>query len=292
MRRASRGEALRTLLKERTVVLPGVFNAFSALLVEAAGFDGVYVSGAGLANGLAGLPDVGLLSREEVARQAQYIQGAVSIPALVDVDTGFGEGLQIERTIQVFEWTQVAGVQIEDQVDSKRCGHLSGKSLISTQKMIEKLKTAIRARSDDHFLIVARTDARAVEGLESAILRAKAYRDAGADLIFPEALESEREFERFAKEVPGWLVANMTEFGKTPFISVPSFAQMGYVAVIFPMTLFRVMAKAAEQWLGELRDKGTQRDWIGRMQTREELYRLLKYEGYQARDRAGGDSGG
>ena len=267
------------------MVLPGVFNAFTALLAEGAWFQGAYLSGAGLANGLAGLPDVGLLSREEIARQAQYIQGAVDIPCIVDADTGFGGVMQVARTVRVFEDAGVAGIQIEDQTDPKRCGHLSGKSLIPAREMIQKIRTAVRTRKDDDFLVIARTDGRGVEGLESAIERIKAYRDAGADLIFPEALESEKEFARVAREVPGWLLANMTEFGKSPYLSVRTFSEMGYVAVIFPMTLFRVMAKAGEQCLADLAEKGTQKDWIGRMQTRQELYRLLRYEEYQRLDR-------
>jgi len=285
LNRKSHGKALKSLLKKRTVVLPGVFDAFTALLVKAAGFEAAYVSGAGLANAVAGLPDMGLLSREEIVRQAQYIRQAVDIPCIVDVDTGFGGVLQVMRTVRVFEEAGVAGIQIEDQLDPKRCGHLSGKSLIPTTEMIQKIKIAVRTRSDPDFLIIARTDARGVEGLEPAIERAKAYRDAGADLLFPEALESEKEFERVAKEVPGWLLANMTEFGKSPYLSVRSFSQMGYVAVIFPMTLFRVMAKAGEQCLAELAQKGTQKNWIARMQTRQELYRLLRYEEYERQDR-------
>jgi methylisocitrate lyase len=282
--KASMGETLSALMEKRTVVFPGVFNAFSALLAQAAGFDAVYVSGAGLA-GAAGLPDIGLLSREEVARQAQYMIEAVRIPAIIDVDTGFGGILQVMRTVEVFERIGAAGLQIEDQSDPKRCGHLEGKSLVPAAEMARKIRAAAKARTDDRFLLIARTDARGVEGFGAAVARARAYKDEGADLIFPEALQSEREFERFAKEVPGRLLANMTEFGKSPLLTVQRLSEIGYSAVIFPMTLFRVMAKAGEQALVELRRSGTQKTFLDRMQTRQELYRLLRYDEYTNMER-------
>lgn len=285
MKPVSMGHRLREMLGKHTVVLPGVFNGISALLVEEAGFDGVYISGAGLATGVAGIPDIGLLSREEVARQAGYIVDTIRIPAIVDVDTGYGGPIQVMRTVQVFEKLGMAGIQIEDQVEPKRCGHLGGKSLISTLQMAQKIEAAVRAREETGLLIVARTDARGVEGLAAAIERAKAYRDAGADMIFPEALETVQEFEQFAKEVSGWLLANMTEFGKTPSLSVNTFSEMGYAAVIFPMTLLRVMAKFGGAMLADLKREGTQQGWLDRMQTREELYRLIRYAYFEAMDR-------
>jgi methylisocitrate lyase len=285
MKRESKGRRLKELMERQVVVLPGVHNAFTALLVEAAGFEGAYASGAGLANGVAGVPDVGILSREEVARQVAYITEAIRIPLLVDVDTGFGGPLQVMRTVRIFDRLGAAGIQIEDQADPKRCGHLSGKSLISTREMVQKIRAALKARGDSGLLVVARTDARGVEGFGEATVRAKAYREAGADVIFPEALESAGEFERFAKEVPGPLLANMTEFGRTPYLSVQAFAEMGYAMVVFPMTLFRVMAKAGEALLADLKNSGTQRPWLERMQTRSELYRLVRYEEYEEMDR-------
>jgi methylisocitrate lyase len=285
MKQESKGRRLKELMGRRVVVLPGVHSAFTALLVEAAGFDGAYASGAGLANGVAGVPDIGLLSREEVARQVAYITDAIQIPLLVDVDTGFGGPLQVVRTVRIFDQLGAAGIQIEDQSDPKRCGHLSGKSLISTREMVKKIRAAVRARGDSGLLVVARTDARGVEGFGAATARAKAYQEAGADIIFPEALESAGEFERFAKEVRGPLLANMTEFGKTPYLSVQAFAEMGYAMVIFPMTLFRVMAKAGETLLADLKRSGTQQPWLDRMQTRSELYRLVRYEEYEETER-------
>ncbi|HET6369589.1 MAG TPA: methylisocitrate lyase [Nitrospiria bacterium] len=285
MKGESKGHRLKELIQRKIVVLPGVYNAFTALLVEAAGFEGAYASGAGLANGVAGVPDIGILSREEVARQVAYITDAIRIPLLVDADTGFGGPLQVMRTVRIFARLGAAGIQIEDQTDPKRCGHLSGKSLISTREMVQKIRAAVRARGDSGLLVVARTDARGVEGFGAATARAKAYQEAGADIIFPEALESAEEFERFAKEVQGPLLANMTEFGKTPYLSVQAFAEMGYAIVVFPMSLFRVMAKAGEALLADLKILGTQQPWLERMQTRAELYRLVRYEEYEKMDK-------
>ncbi|OHE89264.1 MAG: methylisocitrate lyase, partial [Verrucomicrobia bacterium RIFCSPLOWO2_12_FULL_64_8] len=207
-----------------TVVLPGVFNAATGMLAERAGFEAVYISGAGIANGVAGLPDIGLLTMDEVVRQAGYIADAVQIPCLCDADTGFGEPLNVYRTVQAFERAGVAGIHIEDQVAPKRCGHLSGKMLVSAQHMAEKVSAAVEARVDRDLLIVARTDARAVGGFDEAVSRAQVYLRAGADVIFPEALLSKQEFEEFAKQVSAPLLANMTEFGKSPFLSAAELA--------------------------------------------------------------------
>ena len=269
----------RQLIKKGTVVMPGAFNAATALLIEKVGFDAVYISGAGLSNGMAGVPDIGLLTMTEVVQQAGYIASAVNIPAIADADTGFGDLPNIARTVRAFESVGVAGIHIEDQEFPKRCGHLPGKRVIPAQDMEEKIRAACDARENPDFLIIVRTDSRAVNGLEDAIKKANRYIKAGADIIFPEALESKTEFEVFAKEVKGVpLMANMTDFGKSPYISAKRFEDMGYSIVIFPMTAFRVAMKAMEEALTELKKSGTQKGFIDRMQTREELYKLLRYE--------------
>ncbi len=272
-------------MKNGVVVLPGAFNAAVALLVERCGFQAVYVSGAGLANGVAGLPDVGLMSLNEVASQSSYIARSVKIPAIVDGETGFGGPLNVIRAVEVFEQAGLAGIHFEDQMMPKRCGHLSGKQLISPEDMSEKIQAAVRAKSDPDFLIIARTDARSVNGLKDAISRAHCYLEAGADVIFPEALESIKEFEEFARNVKAPLMANMTEFGRTPYLSVKEFGEMGYRMVLFPMTAFRVAMKAVQQTLIELKNTGTQEGLLGRMQTRRELYDLLGYSAYEELDR-------
>lgn len=276
---SSKSLVLRKLLKSGIVVMPGAFNAASAMLIEKCGFKAVYMSGAGISNS-AGLPDAGILSRDEFVRQAGYIANAVNIPVIADADTGFGGLSEVKKTVEVFEKAGVAGIQIEDQKPTaKRCGHISGKEVISAKAMAEKIKAACDARKNKNFLIIARTDARSVKGLDDAIERAKIYLDAGADVIFPEALELKDEFKMFAKAVDAPLMANMTEFGKTPYITAREFEDMGYSIVIFPMTVFRVAMKSMENALLELKDRGTQKNLLKKMQTRKELYKLLKYKG-------------
>jgi methylisocitrate lyase len=275
---AKPGRALRRAMARGCVAMPGASNAGVARLIERAGFPAVYVSGAGLANGAGGVPDIGLLGLSEVVQLAGYVASAVQIPAVVDADTGFGGPKDAARAVQRFERAGLAGLHIEDQVFPKRCGHLGGKELVSAREMVQKIRATVRARSDKDFLIIARTDARAVEGFDAAVERARLYLDAGADAIFPEALETAGEFRRFAKEVRAPLMANMTEFGRGPLLSVGQLQSMGYRMVIFPMTAFRVAMKAAEKCLGDLRRRGTQRGWLGRMQTRAELYDLLDYD--------------
>lgn len=281
---------LRELLARGTVAMPGAFNALTAMQIERAGFGAVYVSGAGLA-AVQGFPDIGLLSMAEVTSAAAAIAKAVAIPVLADADTGFGPPLAVMRTVQEFERAGLAGIQVEDQEIPKKCGHLPGKRLVPPSEMTGKIGAAVAARRDPDFLIVARTDARAVEGLEAAVRRALAYVRAGADAVFPEALESADEFrafaERFAQEggkVP--LVANMTEFGKTPYLSVKEFEALGYRLVLFPVTALRVAAKAVEALLIELKALGTQRELLSRMQTRQQLYELLRYAEYEKQDAA------
>lgn len=288
----SPGKKLREAIDRGTVVLPGAFNALTALQIERAGFQALYVSGAGLA-AARGLPDLGLLSMAEVIADAGTIARAVSIPAIADVDTGFGPPLAVMRTVEECEGAGLAGIQIEDQELPKKCGHLPGKRLVSVNEMTGKIRAACEGRRDPAFVIVARTDARAVEGLEGAVKRARAYVEAGADVVFPEALESAEEFRLFAEGLAGDgsmvpkvpLLANMTEFGKTPYLSVAEFESLGYRLVLFPVTALRVAAKAVELLLAELKRLGSQRHLLERMQTRHELYDLLRYDDYERRSR-------
>jgi methylisocitrate lyase len=276
------------LIARGTIVLPGAFNALTAMQIERAGFDAVYVSGAGIA-AARGLPDIGLLSMAEVVADAGTIAQAVAIPALADADTGYGPPLSVMRTVQAFEQAGLAGLHLEDQESPKKCGHLPDKRLVSVAEMAQKIGAAVEARRDPDFLIVARTDARAVEGLDGAVKRARAYADAGADAVFPEALESAEEFKAFAQAlkkegvtVP--LVANMTEFGKTPYLTVKEFEALGYRLVLFPVTALRVAARAIEALLEELKSLGTQQRSLDKMQTRQRLYELLRYAEYEKRD--------
>ena len=282
----SPGAKLRRAYSQRCLAVPGVFNALVARMAERAGFAAVYQSGAALSAGLAAVPDVGLITQTEFAEQGRYLAQAVDIPVISDADTGFGEPLAVERTVQVFEAAGLAGLHLEDQELPKRCGHLSGKSLVSSDAMVAKLKAAVASKTDPDFVIIARTDARSVHGLNESLRRAHAYLDAGADLIFPEALESPEEFARFGQEFPGRLLANMTEFGRGPLLSVSELDTLGYRLVLFPVTLFRVASKAVEAALKSLAKDGTQRDLVPQMQTRAELYELLDYTGFEQRDRS------
>jgi methylisocitrate lyase len=274
----SPGSRLRELIRDGCVAMPGVFNAALGRLVERSGFDAVYISGAGLCNATAGMPDIGLLTLTEVAQLAGYVARAVKIPCVVDADTGFGGAENAARTIQEFERAGLAGCHIEDQEFPKRCGHLAGKTLVAIEDMNEKIAAAAAAKRDKDFLLIARTDARAVESFSKAIERAQSYLNAGADAIFPEALQNEQEFRDFAKEVKAPLLANMTEFGKSPLLSLGQLAELGYRMVIYPQTAFRVSMFAAGQMLRDLKKSGTQAGWIDRMQTRPELYDLLGYD--------------
>jgi methylisocitrate lyase len=269
---------LRQLIAKTCIALPGAPNAAIARQVERAGFEAVYVSGAGMANATAGLPDIGLLSMTEIVRLAGYVASAVKIPAIVDADTGFGGPENIARTVRELEAAGLAGCHIEDQEFPKRCGHLPGKSVVEIEEMVGRVKAAVDARRDPDFLIIARTDARAVEGFDRAVERAGEYLAAGADAIFPEALQTVEEFADFAKEVDLPLLANMTEFGKSPLLSFEELADLGYRMVIFPQSAFRVAMKASEEFLRGLKKTGSQSEWLEKMQTREELYDLLDYD--------------
>ncbi len=278
----SKAGRLQGLLAGRTIAIPGAFNALTAIQIERAGYDALYVSGAAL-SAVRGLPDIGLLSLEQVAAEARMIAKAVSIPVIVDADTGFGPASAVPAALRLFEEAGLAGMQIEDQQLPKRCGHLPGKELVRTDDMVSKIRAAVESKRDPDFVIVARTDARSVEGMQGAVHRALAYVEAGADALFPEALESEEEFETFSSAmskagvvVP--LVANMTEFGKSPYVAVSRFEQLGYRGVLFPASVLRIAMKAIERFLGELKEAGSQRDSLQQMTTRAELYELLQYD--------------
>lgn len=283
----SPGARLRGLLGDSQVVLPGVFNAITALQAQACGHTALYLSGAGVTNALTGFPDIALLTLTEMAQQARYICRAVpETPVIADADTGYGEVLNVARTVEEFEHAGLAGLHLEDQVAPKRCGHLDGKSLIEPEAMAAKIRAAQKARHDPDFFLIARTDARGVTGLADAIARAKRYVDSGADAIFPEGLESREEFEVFAAALPNThLLANMTEFGKTPYLSAAEFDALGYKLVIFPMTAFRAILFTARDVYTMLHETGTQQGLLEHMQTRSELYELIGYENYSEFDR-------
>ena len=263
--------------------MPGVFNALVAMIAERAGFEAIYLSGAAL-SAASGLPDIGLLSMSDFVEQVRVLTAASSLPLLVDADTGFGGPLNLERAVREFERAGAAAIQIEDQNLPKRCGHLSGKSLVSVEEMEQKIRAAASARRDPEFVVVARTDARGVEGFEAAVGRAHRYLEAGADIIFPEALESRKEFADFRRVIQAPLLANMTEFGRSPLLSVAELNEIGYRIALFPVTTLRTAMKAAERALGEIHRSGSQGGILDSMQSRGELYDLLGYEGYEERD--------
>ncbi|EFF89207.1 methylisocitrate lyase [Streptomyces sp. e14] len=283
---AQRRRALRERLAEdRLLPMPGALNPLSARLIQDTGFEAAYLSGAVLAADL-GLPDIGLTTATEIAARAQQTTRATDLPVLVDADTGFGEPMNAARTVQLMEDAGLAGLHLEDQVNPKRCGHLDGKSVVPAEEMVRRLRAAVDARRDPDFLLMARTDARSVEGLPAAIERAKAYVDAGADAIFPEALADEAEFEAFRKAVDVPLLANMTEFGKSRLLDARTLQNLGYDIALYPVTLLRLAMGAVEDGLRTLAAEGTQESLLPRMQTRSRLYELLGYQDYSAFDSA------
>ncbi len=277
-------EALRKRLKKKEIVVaPGVFSPSVAKLAENAGFEALYFSGAGFASLLA-LPDLGVTTLTEVARATHEITSRTDVPVIVDADTGFGEALNVVRAIDELRTAGASAVQIEDQIIPKKCGHLEGKELVDTDEMVKKVISA-NAAADGNPLIVARTDAVAVEGLDSAIARARAYQRAGADIIFPEALQTRDDFAEFRKKVETPLMANMTEFGKTPYMTASEFEDLGYNIVIFPVTAFRAMMRAVQKTFAELKGKGSQKGVLKTLMTREEFYDLVGYHEYEEADR-------
>lgn len=276
---AQRSARLRALIEDHTVVMPGAINALSGRLIEREGFEAMCLSGAVLANSVGGMPDIGMMTLTEAEAHAAAIARVTTIPIIVDADTGYGEADNAARTVRVLEQAGASGIHLEDQVFPKRCGHLEGKQLVPIEEFCEKLAAAAGAKTSPDFLLIARTDSRGVEGYDAAVARAHRYLECGADAIFPEALASEEEFRHFASDVPAPLLANMTEFGRTPYMTVDQFSEMGYRMVIFPVTLQRVAMKAMEHALRGLRADGTQASLLERMQTRQELYDLLGYKG-------------
>jgi methylisocitrate lyase len=280
----SPGRRLRQAFTRQPIMLPGVFDALVARMAERLGFQAVYLSGAALSAGM-GLPDVGLVSLMEFVDAAGTIAQATSLPLVCDADTGFGEALNVERTVRLLEGAGVAGIHLEDQQMPKRCGHLSGKSLVEPEVMAAKIRAAVAARQDADFVIIARTDARGVTSFEDAVERAQRYLAAGADAIFPEALQNQDEFAAFARAVPAPLLANNTEFGKSPNLTFTTLGDLGYRMVLYPLTAYRVALRAARDTLAQLIQKGHQRDFLPHMLTRAELYDLLNYTGYEERDK-------
>jgi methylisocitrate lyase len=263
-------------MQQGVVHAPGAFNALVARAVAQAGFEALYVSGGATAN-VAGFPDIGLLTMTEVCRTIREIADASGLPVIADADTGYGEVESCVRTVVAYERAGAAALHLEDQVFPKRCGHLDGKDLIPLEDMAAKVQSMAKHRLSPHFMIIARTDARHVSGFDDAVKRANAYRSAGADAIFPEGLQSEQEFADFAKASPGPLLANMTEFGKTPDITVQRFGELGYSIVIHPLSMMRVAMGSVTRGLAQLKREGTVRGLLDQMQTRKELYELLAY---------------
>ncbi|BBZ12583.1 methylisocitrate lyase [Mycobacterium branderi] len=277
---ADKRAALRAGLNSgRLQRLPGAFSPLVAKLVADIGFEGVYVSGAALSADL-GLPDIGLTTLSEVAARGAQIAAATNLPTLIDADTGFGEPLNAARTVTMLEDAGLAGCHFEDQVNPKRCGHLDGKAVVPTAEMVKRIRAAVAARRDPNFVVCARTDAAAVEGVSAAIERARAYVDAGADLVFTEALTDAADFERFRAAVDVPLLANMTEFGKSPLLSAQELADIGYNVVIYPVTTLRLAMFAIEAGLHEINAAGTQSGLLEKMQHRSRLYELLRYADY------------
>lgn len=270
------------LARDDILVAPGVFNGLTALLAARAGAEALYLSGAAFSASM-GMPDVGLVTLDELARGARQIVRVTRLPLLVDADTGFGSALNVMRTVRELEGARSAAIQIEDQVDPKRCGHLDGKQVVEADAFAEKVAAAATARQ--HLVVIARTDARATHGFDEAVRRGRRYLEAGADVIFPEALESEDEFARFAKEVEGPLLANMTEFGRSPLLSAERLGELGYRIAIFPVSAARIAARAVGGFYEELLGSGTQTRRVEDMMTRDELYELIGYDEYAQLDR-------
>jgi methylisocitrate lyase len=269
------------LAHERPLQVVGTVNAFSALLAERAGFRALYLSGAGVANASFGLPDLGITSLNDVCEDVRRITSACELPLLVDADTGWGTAFNISRTIADLIRSGAAGCHLEDQVQAKRCGHRPGKALVGADEMADRIKAAADGRTDPQFVIMARTDAHAVEGQQAAIDRAQCYVEAGADMIFAEALTTLEEYRQFTSTITVPVLANITEFGKTPLFSVAELGTAGVQLVLYPLSAFRAMARAAEEVYGAIRRDGSQKNVLERMQTRAELYDVLGYHDYE-----------
>lgn len=279
---ASAGERFwQAMEAERPLQVVGTINAYSALLAGRAGFRAIYLSGAGVANASFGLPDLGITSLNDVCEDVRRISSATDLPLLVDADTGWGQAFMIARTVRDLTRAGAAGMHIEDQVQSKRCGHRPGKALVSAGEMADRIRAAVDARPDERFVVMARTDAHAVEGQAAAVDRAKAYVEAGADMIFAEALKTLDEYRQFTAAVGVPVLANITEFGQTPLFTVEELAGAGVRLALYPLSAFRAMSRAAETVFAALRTAGTQREVVDIMQTRTELYDVLGYHEYE-----------
>jgi methylisocitrate lyase len=278
----SAGAKLRSAVAAHAPLqLPGTINAYCALLAEQAGFEAIYLSGAGVANASFGLPDLGVTTLNDVVEDARRVTAATELPLLVDADTGFGGAFNIARTIRELERAGVAGLHIEDQEQAKRCGHRPNKATVSTEEMCDRLKAAVDARTDEQFVIMARTDAFAREGLDASLERARAYVAAGADMIFAEALRSLDDYRAFTGAIGVPVLANLTEFGLTPYFTVRELAAAGVKLILYPLTAFRAMSRTALEVYKTLRAEGTQKSLLGKMQTRDELYAVLDYHAYE-----------
>ncbi len=274
-------ELRNKLKKQKILKFPGAYNPLTAKLIFEIGFDGVYISGAVMANDL-GIPDIGITTLKEVSYRANQIARISDLPSIVDANTGFGN---CKETIETFENLGLSGCHIEDQIDQKRCGHLDNKEIIPLNKMVDKIKTAVNSKKDNNFLIIARTDANIVEGINKTIERVKAYEDAGADIIFPEAMKDEKEFEQIRKNTKINLLANMTEFGKSKILPANTLEELGYDIVIYPVTTQRLAMKNVEDGLRDIFKNGHQNNIIDKMQTRKRLYELVDYEKYNTPDK-------
>lgn len=278
----SAGERFREAMKkERPLQVVGVINAYAALLAERAGFQAIYLSGGGVAAASLGVPDLGITTLEDVLMDARRITDACSLPLLVDVDTGFGSAFNIARTVRSLIKAGAAAMHIEDQVQAKRCGHRPGKALVPPEEMEDRIKAAVDARNDPSFIIMARTDALAVEGVESALERSRRYVEAGADMIFAEAVTELGMYAEFVRAAGVPVLANITEFGKTPLFTTHQLAEVGVELVLYPLSAFRAMSAAASAVYQTLRRDGTQQAVLGMMQTRAELYEVLNYYAYE-----------
>ena len=274
-------QLINKLKQKKILKFPGAYNPLSAKLITEIGFDGIYISGAVMSNDL-GMPDIGLTTLQEVSYRAKQISRVSDLPSIVDADTGFKN---CKRTIETFENYGLSGCHIEDQIDEKRCGHLDNKEVISMKEMTKKIKTCVNSRKDKNFLVIARTDANAAEGLDKTINRIKAYEDAGADIIFPEAMKDEKEFEKIRKNSKIYLLANMTEFGKSKILSANQLENLGYNIVIYPVTTQRLAMKSVEDGLKIIFKEGHQNNIMHKMQTRKRLYELVEYEKYNTLDK-------
>ena len=274
-------DLIKNLKSKKLLRFPGAYNPLCAKLIAEIGFDGVYISGGVMSNDL-GLPDIGLTTLDQVSYRSNQISRVTDLPTIVDIDTGFGN---CKKTIEVFENKGLAGCHLEDQIAEKRCGHLDNKELVSTDEMVKKIKDSVKTRKDNNFLIIARTDANSVEGLDKTLERIKAYEEAGADMIFPEAMKDESEFEKVRKAAKGYLLANMTEFGKSKLLDKKQLENLGYNIVIYPVSTQRLAMQNVEIGLKSIFNDGHQNNIIDKMQTRKRLYELVEYEKYNTPDK-------